>query len=42
MSWSSKGLHNGGHLRTEINAATSISQAREIVEQFFATAVAVS
>jgi nifR3 family TIM-barrel protein len=42
MSWYSKGLHNGGHLRTEINAATSISQAREIVEQFFATAVAVS
>jgi selenocysteine lyase/cysteine desulfurase len=35
MSWYSKGLHNGGHLRTAINAATSISQARDIIEQFF-------
>jgi tRNA-dihydrouridine synthase B len=35
MSWYSKGLHNGGHLRTDINAATSISHARDIIEQFF-------
>ena len=35
MSWYSKGLHNGGHLRTSINSATSIAHVREIVEQFF-------
>jgi len=35
MSWYSKGLHNGGHLRIAINGATSISQARDIIEQFF-------
>jgi tRNA-dihydrouridine synthase B len=35
MSWYSKGLHNGGHLRTAINAATSIAQTRDIIEQFF-------
>ncbi len=38
MSWYSKGLDNGSHLRTAINAAQSISQARDIVEQFFAMA----
>ena len=38
MSWYSKGLHNGGHLRTEINAAQSISHARDILERFFAMA----
>ena len=38
MSWYSKGLHNGGHLRTAINSATSISQVRDIAEQFFAMA----
>jgi nifR3 family TIM-barrel protein len=36
MSWYSKGLANGGHLRIAINSATSISQVRDIVEQFFA------
>jgi tRNA-dihydrouridine synthase B len=41
MSWYSKGLHNGGHLRTDINAAKSISHARDITEQFFATAAPV-
>ncbi len=35
MSWYSKGLHNGGHLRTAINSAESIDQAREIMGQFF-------
>jgi len=35
MSWYSKGLHNGGHLRTDINAASSVAHARDIVEGFF-------
>jgi tRNA-dihydrouridine synthase B len=35
MSWYSKGLHNGSHLRTEINSATSILHARDIIEHFF-------
>ncbi len=35
MSWYSKGLYNGGHLRTDINAATSISHARDIIDEFF-------
>ena len=38
MSWYSKGLHNGGHLRTDINAATSVSEARDIIGRFFSTA----
>jgi tRNA-dihydrouridine synthase B len=37
MSWYSKGLHNGGHLRTAINHAGSISEARDIISQFFTT-----
>ena len=40
MSWYSKGLHNGGHLRTQVNAATSLSQVRDIVEGFFSVAEA--
>jgi len=40
MSWYSKGLHNGGHLRTAINSAESIDHAREIVQSFFALAEA--
>ena len=36
MSWYSKGLHNGGHLRTAINAAGSITEARDIIRRFFA------
>ena len=35
MSWYSKGLHNGGHLRTKINAAGSIAETRDTIEQFF-------
>ena len=35
MSWYSKGLHSGGHLRTSINGATSIAHARELIEQYF-------
>ena len=38
MSWYSKGLHNGGHLRTAINSAESIEQLKDIVRQFFAFA----
>jgi tRNA-dihydrouridine synthase len=41
MSWYSKGLHNGGHLRTAINAAQSIDEVRAIVGRFFALEVAV-
>jgi hypothetical protein len=36
MSWYSKGLPNGGNLRTKINAAASVPEARDIIEQFFA------
>ena len=35
MSWYSKGLHNGGQLRTDVNAASSIAQLRDLVETFF-------
>jgi tRNA-dihydrouridine synthase B len=35
MSWYSKGLHNGGQLRTDINSADSIEQVREIIGRFF-------
>jgi nifR3 family TIM-barrel protein len=42
MSWYSKGLHNGGHLRTAINSATSISHARDIIGQFFSVGAAVA
>ena len=35
MSWYSKGLHDGGRLRTSINAAGSIDQARTIIFEFF-------
>ena len=35
MSWYSKGLHNGGHLRTAINSAASIAEAQQIIEDFF-------
>lgn len=34
-SWYSKGLHDGGHLRTQINAAKSVVEARDIIERFF-------
>jgi hypothetical protein len=35
MSWYSKGLYNGGHLRTSINAAGSIQETRDIISRFF-------
>ena len=34
-SWYTKGLDNGSHLRVAINAAESIPQLREIIEEFF-------
>jgi len=34
-SWYTKGLDNGSHLRTKINAAESIPHLREIVADFF-------
>jgi tRNA-dihydrouridine synthase B len=37
-SWYSKGLDNGSHLRVAINAADSIAQLRDIIEEFFAAA----
>jgi tRNA-dihydrouridine synthase len=36
MSWYSKGLPNGGHLRIAINSASSTSQVRDIIGGFFA------
>ncbi len=41
-SWYTKGLDNGSHLRVAINAAESIAQLREIIEEFFVTEPAVS
>lgn len=35
MSWYSKGLHNGGQLRTDVNSAGSILHLRELIETFF-------
>jgi tRNA-dihydrouridine synthase B len=34
-SWYTKGLENGSHLRTDINAAESIEALREIISTFF-------
>jgi nifR3 family TIM-barrel protein len=39
-SWYTKGLDNGSHLRVSINAAESIAELREIIEEFFASPVA--
>jgi nifR3 family TIM-barrel protein len=35
MSWYSKGLHNGGQLRTAVNSAQSIAEVRDLVSDFF-------
>jgi tRNA-dihydrouridine synthase B len=40
-SWYTKGLDNGSHLRVAINGAESISQLRDIIEDFFAAVVVV-
>jgi tRNA-dihydrouridine synthase len=41
-SWYSKGIENGSHLRTAINAAESIEALRDILTGFFSTAVPLS
>jgi tRNA-dihydrouridine synthase len=38
-SWYSKGIENGSHLRTAINAAESIDALRAILANFFSTPV---
>jgi hypothetical protein len=39
MSWYSKGLDGGSHLRIRVNAATSIGELRDIVHEFFVAGV---
>jgi tRNA-dihydrouridine synthase len=34
-SWYTKGLENGGHLRTTINSVDSLDQLRSTIQQFF-------
>jgi hypothetical protein len=34
-SWYTKGLENGSHLRTGINAAASLDSLRELITDFF-------
>ena len=41
MSWYSKGLHNGGHLRTAVNSAQSVTEVRDLLARFFEIEVAV-
>ena len=41
MSWYSKGLHNGGHLRTAVNSAQSLTEVRDLIATFFEMEVAV-
>ena len=35
MSWYSKGLDGGSHLRVRVNAADSLPQLRDIIDEFF-------
>jgi tRNA-dihydrouridine synthase B len=37
-SWYSKGIENGSHLRTAVNAAESVDALRDILASFFSTA----
>ena len=37
MSWFTKGLDNGSHLRIAINSAESIAAVREIIDRFFSS-----
>ena len=37
MSWYSKGLHDGGRLRTRINSTGSVAEARDVIIEFFKT-----
>ena len=34
-AWYSKGIDCGSHLRVRVNAATSISELRDIIDEFF-------
>jgi tRNA-dihydrouridine synthase B len=34
-SWYTKGLDNGSHLRVAVNAAQSVAQLREVIDEFF-------
>jgi tRNA-dihydrouridine synthase B len=38
MSWYSKGLDGGSQLRVRVNAAESVAQLRDIIDEFFAAA----
>jgi nifR3 family TIM-barrel protein len=40
-SWFTKGLDNGSHLRVRINAASSIAELRDVIQDFFAARNAV-
>jgi hypothetical protein len=35
MSWYSKGLDGGSHLRIRVNQASSIGELRDIIHEFF-------
>ena len=37
-SWYTKGLDNGSHLRTSVNAADSLAQLRDVIASFFGLA----
>ncbi len=39
-SWYTKGLDNGSHLRIAINAASSIAELRDVIQEFFAVQAA--
>ena len=39
-SWYTKGLDNGSHLRVAINAASSIAELRDVIQEFFAVQAA--
>jgi len=39
MSWYSKGLDGGSHLRIRVNHASSIGELRDIVHEFFVDGV---
>ena len=41
MSWYSKGLDGGSHLRIRVNSASSIGELRDIVHEFFVDGVIV-
>jgi tRNA-dihydrouridine synthase B len=39
MSWYSKGLDGGSQLRARVNSAGSLAELRDVIDEFFATAV---